>query len=322
MPADFLKTKNDLPSLGIGLGLRRELVAETFEHGDEVDWLEIIPENYMEIGGTARERLDVAHSRFPLVTHGINLSIGSTDELNMQYLSALKKLLDKIDAPWWSDHLCFTSCDGVYMQDLLPLPCSKEAVRHISSRVKQVQEIIERPFLLENISFYMQVPGSDMSEVQFLTEILETADCGLLLDVNNVYVNSINHGFDPYSYVDQLPLERVVQIHVAGHKRIGDYVIDTHGAAVVEPVYELLDHVLKNSSVKAIMIERDQNFPEFAELIDELSRLRSLANARNLFLNPAELLKHQRGPAAKQLETVVLVEEINQRGREVRALSA
>lgn len=319
MPFEFLEIKKDLPLLGIGLGLRRELVAETFAHGNEIDWLEIIPENYMELGGAAMERLEIALSRAPLVTHGINLSIGSTDDLNQEYLCALKKLLDKIDAPWWSDHLCFTSFDGVYMQDLLPLPFTKEAVAHIADRVKQVQKQVNRPFLLENISFYMQMPGSEMSETQFLAEVVEKADCGLLLDVNNVYVNSINHGFDPYAYIDQLPLERIVQIHVAGHKRVGDYVIDTHGAAVVEPVYELLAYVLKKSPVNAVMLERDQNYPEFEELLRELSRLRAIANAANLFVDgrknvPAE---HDR-----QLSEINLTDELSKRGREVRALSA
>ncbi|MBY0357726.1 MAG: DUF692 domain-containing protein [Candidatus Obscuribacterales bacterium] len=316
----FLEIKKSLPQLGVGLGLRRELAVETFANGDKIDWLEIIPENYMELGGAARERLDAASACFPLVTHGVNLSIGSTDDLNQEYLSALKKLLDKIDAPWWSDHLCFTSCDGVYMQDLLPLPFSKEASKHISSRIKYVQDFVQRPFLLENISFYMNVPGAEMSETEFFSQILEDADCGLLLDVNNVYVNSINHTFDPYRYLDQLPLERVVQIHVAGHKRIDDYLIDTHGSAVIEPVYELLEYVLQKTEVQAIMLERDQNYPDFAVLLDELSRLRQIANATGLFLDRQKLLGHKLN--ASESINLERIEEISQRGREVRALSA
>jgi uncharacterized protein len=226
---DFLDTKKRLPNLGIGLGLRRELAAETLESKNRIDWLELVPENYMGLGGACRERLESARNEFPLVTHGINLSIGSTDDLNSEYLSKLKKLLDLIDAPWFSDHLCFTSCDGIYMHDLLPLPRSKEAINLIAEKVKRVQEIIGRPFLLENISYYMNVPGSEMNDSQFLAEVLEKADCGLLLDVNNVYVNSLNHNFDPYHYLDQIPLERTVQIHVAGHKQGSEYVIDTHG---------------------------------------------------------------------------------------------
>src|SRR5262249_48293569 len=158
-------------------------------------------------------RLLAAQSLFPLVSHGVNLSIGSTDELNEQYLEELKEILDKTDSPWWSDHLCFTSVQGTYMHDLLPLPFTREAVAHIAKRIKRVQDFTQRPFLIENISFYMNMPCCEMTDAQFLCEVLEAADCGLLLDVNNVYVNSLNHGFDPFEYVDQLPLDRVVQMH-------------------------------------------------------------------------------------------------------------
>lgn len=276
---DFLDTKKRLPNLGIGLGLRRELATKTLESESRIDWLELVPENYMGLGGACRERLESARNKFPLVTHGINLSIGSTDDLNSDYLSKLKKLLDLIDAPWFSDHLCFTSCDGIYMHDLLPLPRSKEAIKLIAEKVKRVQETIGRPFLLENISYYMNVPGCEMNDSQFLAEVAEKADCGLLLDVNNVYVNSLNHGFDPYQYLDQIPLERTVQIHVAGHKQGSEYVIDTHGSAVVEPVFELLQYVLERVEAKGVMLERDQNFPEFEEILLEVDRIRAISDA-------------------------------------------
>lgn len=276
---DFLDTKKRLPNLGIGLGLRRELATQTLESKSRIDWLELVPENYMGLGGACRERLESARNKFPLVTHGINLSIGSTDDLNSEYLSKLKKLLDLIDAPWFSDHLCFTSCDGIYMHDLLPLPRSKEAIKLIAEKVKRVQETIGRPFLLENISYYMNVPGCEMNDSQFLAEVAEKADCGLLLDVNNVYVNSLNHGFDPYQYLDQIPLERTVQIHVAGHKQGSEYVIDTHGSAVVEPVFELLQYVLERVEAKGVMLERDQNFPEFEEILMEVDRIRAISDA-------------------------------------------
>lgn len=276
---DFLDTKKSLPNLGIGLGLRRELASQTLESTSRIDWLELVPENYMGLGGACRERLESAREKFPLVTHGINLSIGSTDDLNSEYLSKLKKLLDFIDAPWFSDHLCFTSFDGIYMHDLLPLPRSKEAVNLIAEKVKRVQGTIGRPFLLENISYYMNVPGSEMNDSQFLAEVAEKADCGLLLDVNNVYVNSLNHGFDPFEYLDQIPLTRTVQIHVAGHKQGTDYVIDTHGSAVVEPVFELLQYVLERVDVNGVMLERDQNFPQFEEILQELDKIRQISQA-------------------------------------------
>src|SRR5579875_1440630 len=208
MATDFLDLKKTLPTLGVGLGLRRDLAEETFASSGRLDWLEFVPENYMGIGGRARDLIERAGERFPLVSHGINLSVGSTDELNSQYLKDLKHLLDATGAPWWSDHLCFSSVDGIYMHDLLPLPFSREAVRHIAERVKRVQDFVGRPFLLENISFYMHAPGCELTEAQFLSEVAEAADCGLLLDVNNVYVNSINHGYDARAFIDAIPLER------------------------------------------------------------------------------------------------------------------
>lgn len=277
MASEFLRQKTQLAPLGIGLGLRREMTTETFAHSSEIDFVEIAPENYMDTGGAARNRLERTLDQFPIITHGLNLSIGSSDDLNLDYLACLKKLLDEIDAPWWSDHLSFSSVDKVYLYDLLPLPFSKEAVNHVVERIKRVQDYIERPFLLENISFYMYMPGSQMPETEFISEICEKADCGLLLDVNNVIVNSINLKFDAEDFVSKLPLERVVQIHVAGHKRIGDYIIDTHGAKVIDPVFDLLDFVLKRTVVKGIMLERDQNFPDFQEILEELRRLRELA---------------------------------------------
>lgn len=318
MASDFLELKKKLPELGIGLGLRKELAMETLAHRDSIDWLEVIPENYMDIGGATRDRLDTVRSLFPMVSHGINLSIGSTDELNVEYLKSLKRLLDDLNCPWFSDHICFTSFDGVYMQDLLPMPLNREAVNHVAERARRVQDFVGRPFLLENISFYMQMPGTDMQETDFISEVLEKADCGLLLDVNNVYVNSLNHSFDPLEYVDKLPLERVVQIHVAGHKRVGDYVIDTHGAAVVEPVFEILARVLERASVKAVMLERDQNFPDFSELLAELVHIRKVCESSSLFAN---LHKTESDVNTESL-LAVLAADKSARGREVRVLSA
>ena len=249
--------------------------------------------------------------------HGINLSIGTTDDLNYGYLKSLKKLLDELNCPWFSDHICFTSIDGIYMQDLLPLPFSREAVRHVAERTRRVQDFIGRPFLLENISFYLQMPGREMAETDFIGEIVEKADCGLLLDVNNVYVNSLNHAFDPLQYLDRLPLERVVQIHVAGHKRIGEFVIDTHGSPVVEPVFEILRYALAKTSVKAVMLERDQNYPEFSELLAELERIRSVAASCLLF-------EHVQSPAsdAQRVSLPIVDADKSSRGREMRVLSA
>ena len=285
MADQFLTAKKDLPVLGIGLGLRREMIAETIQNSDQIDWLEITPENYMNLGGAARSRLEKAAACFPLVSHGVNLSLGSTDPLNEDYLDSIKKLLDEVDAPWWSDHLCFASIGGTYMHDLLPLPFSREAVKHIASRVRYIQHKIGRPFLIENISFYMHMPGNEMTESQFLSEILQEADCGLLLDVNNIYVNSQNHKFDAAQFLNEIPLERVVQIHMAGHAHNAGRIIDTHGAAVIEPVYDLLANVLSRTKVHAVMLERDQHFPPFEEIIAELKRFRALADMSQPALN-------------------------------------
>ncbi|MBI5176430.1 MAG: DUF692 domain-containing protein [Candidatus Obscuribacter sp.] len=279
--SDFLSIKRELPELGIGLGLRRELAEQTLASTASIDWLEIVPENYMGLGGRARARLEAARRDFPIVTHGVNLSIGSTDALSEDYLRDLKELLNYVDAPWWSDHFCFTSHGGTYMHDLLPVPLNMEGARHMAKRARQAQAYVGRPMLLENISYYMQMPGSDLEEADFLSEVLERADIGLLLDVNNVYVNAINHNFDPYRYLDKLPLERTVQIHIAGHSHGPEMIIDTHGAPVIEPVFELLEYVLRRTSVKAIMLERDQNYPDFSEIIAELEQIRSIAGASN-----------------------------------------
>lgn len=314
---DFASVKKHLPQLGIGLGLRRELADETLAAANHIDWLEFVPENYMQLGGMAKERLKAALDVYPLVSHGVNLSIGTTDELNDDYLKQMKALLDVVDSPWWSDHLCFTSIDKKYMHDLLPLPFTKEAVKHVAQRIKYVQSYVGRPFLIENISYYMEMPGSEMTDAQFLAEVLEAADCGLMLDVNNVYVNSLNHQFDPFDYLKQIPLERTVQMHVAGHKRIGDYVIDTHGAAMVQPVYDLLAYVLGKTEVKAVLLERDQNFPDFKELTDELDKIRAVA-ARE---QPA--LANVHGAKTPAVSKPMSVQgKSNKGGRDLRALSA
>jgi uncharacterized protein (UPF0276 family) len=287
MSDGFLTAKKQMPDLGVGLGLRRELAADTMANSASIDFLELVPENYMDLGGRVRQRLDAALDKFPLVTHGVNLSIGSCDELSSDYLSSMTRLLDKINAPWWSDHLCFTSFDNAYLHDLLPLPLSTEALKHVIKRVRTAQATVGRPLLLENISYYMEMPGAQMEEVDFLAEVLEKADCGLLLDVNNVYVNSINHNFDPYHYLDRLPLERTVQIHIAGHSHGDELLIDTHGSAVIEPVFELLEYVLKRTNVKAVMLERDQNYPEFAEILSELAQIRELVMRYQPHILPA-----------------------------------
>lgn len=277
MATPFLILKSQLPRLGIGIGLRRELAGDAVKNSHSIDWLEFVPENYMGIGGKARVRLEIASSTFPLIAHGVNLSIGSADKLNKEYLTELKFLLDHLNCPWWSDHLSFSSFNGMYLHDLMPLPFSQEAANHVVDRIKEVKQFISRPFLLENISAYLRMPGAMMSEAEFITHVVEQADCGLLLDVNNVYVNSQNFCFDPYAFIDSLPLERVVQIHIAGHSKNIDMLVDTHGESIDEAVYDLLEYTLQKADVNGILLERDKNFPDFIELLEELDRIRVIA---------------------------------------------
>lgn len=268
-----------LPQLGVGLGLRRSLFEDTMAHRDKIDWLEIVPENFMGKGGRAMEMLDIAIDQgFPIISHGVNLSIGSVDPLNEQYLDELEALFQRIQPAWFSDHLCFTSVGGVYLHDLIPLPHTWEAVDHVVRRVKTVQSRFEIPFLIENVSYYANFDCQELTEAQFLTEVLERSGCGLMLDVNNVYVNAQNHGYDPVAFLEEIPLERTVQLHVAGHLRRKHLIIDTHGASVCTEVYALLEEVLRRTAVNGILLERDQDIPPMTELLDELAEIRRIVN--------------------------------------------
>ena len=233
----------------------------------------------MGIGGITKQTLAKAKEFYPLVSHGVSLSLGSIDPLNERYLQELKELFTWVNPPWFSDHLCFSSVDNQYFHDLIPLPRTAETVQHVVSRIKQVQDIFQKPFLIENLTQILQCPLDSLTEAEFYTDVLEKADCGLLLDVNNVYVNSQNHNINPMAFLDNIPLVRVVQIHIAGHSQNcehQDVLIDTHGAPVADPVWDLLAWVLKRSNPCAILLERDQSFPPFQELLSELDRTRML----------------------------------------------
>ncbi|HEY9719919.1 MAG TPA: DUF692 domain-containing protein [Trichormus sp.] len=276
MSTEFVQNKRTLPVLGVGLGYRPTIAAQTLQSVADIDFLEVVSDNYIDGNPLRLQELDRA-AEFQIIPHGIDLSIGSTDELNYGYLDAVKLLIKRLNAPWWSDHLCFTGAGGLQLHELCPLPYTKEAVKHIVQRVRRVQEFVGVPFLLENITSYMRVPGAEMTEAQFTSEVLEQADCGMLLDVNNVYVNAHNHNFDPFEFIDQLPLDRVVQIHIAGHRKIEPLWVDTHGAKIDDHVYDLLAHVLRKTKVHAILLERDQCFPKFSSIIQELRKIKSVA---------------------------------------------
>jgi uncharacterized protein len=268
-----------LPNLGFGLGLRTEHYHPILETKPKVDWFEVLSENYMVPGGKPLYFLDKIRENYPVVMHGVSLSIGSTSEFNQDYLKQLKKLADRIEPAWISDHLCWTGVHGQNMHDLLPLPYTEETVKHVVSRVKKVQDFLGRQILLENVSSYASYVDSSMTEWEFISEIANAADCLLLLDVNNIYVSSFNHQFDAKTFIDGVPANRIQQIHLAGHHNHGDYIIDTHDAPVIDPVWDLYAHAIARFGAVSTMIERDDNIPELAILVDELQI------AKNIFAN-------------------------------------
>ncbi|WP_235880074.1 DUF692 domain-containing protein [Polyangium aurulentum] len=265
-----------LPDLGVGVGLRVPHYTEIFETQPAVDWFEIISENFMVAGGMPLANLERALARYRVVQHGVSLSIGSTSPLDWDYLRSLRALLRKTGSPWVSDHLCFTGAGGVDAHDLLPLPYTEEALRHVAARARQVQDFLETRLVLENVSSYLAYTQSQMSEWAFLSAVVEEADCGLLLDVNNIYVSSYNHGFDPNAYVDGVPHHRVVQIHLAGHTNHGKYIIDTHSDHVIDPVWDLYRRAIGRIGPVSTLIEWDEDIPPLATLLAEAEKAKTI----------------------------------------------
>lgn len=265
-----------LPDLGVGVGLRIPHYGAIFEAWPQVDWFEIISENFMVEGGLPRTNLGKAMSHYPLVQHGVSLSIGGPEPLDFDYLRRLKALLAETRSPWLSDHLCWTGAGGVNLHDLLPLPYTEEAVKHVAERARVVQDFLETRLLLENVSSYLTYTSSVMSEWEFVSAVVEEADCGLLLDVNNIYVSSFNHGFDPRAYVEGVPHERVVQMHLAGHTNFGRYILDTHSAHVIDPVWELYRRACELVGDVSTLIEWDDDIPTFDVLLAEAEKARAI----------------------------------------------
>jgi hypothetical protein len=263
--------------LGFGLGLRTDHFQHVVDEQPHVDWFEITSENFMVAGGKPRYYLRTIGERYPLVMHGVSLSIGSTDPLDYNYLSRLKALADEVDPPWVSDHLCWTSVDHINSHDLLPLPYTEEAVKHVVERVQRVQDFLGRQILLENVSSYLSYNTSEMQEWTFLSEISALADCRILLDINNIYVSSRNHGFSAEDYLAGIDPERVQQFHLAGHSDYGQYVIDTHDHNIVDPVWDLYRLALRRFGPVSTMIERDDHIPPFEALCAELDIARDIA---------------------------------------------
>ncbi|WUI00697.1 DUF692 domain-containing protein [Spirillospora sp. NBC_00431] len=267
-----------VPRLGIGLGYRPELHDEIMANKDLIDWLEVITDHYL-LRDSALEELRELNADFPVVPHGLEMSVGSEGPLDLEYIERVRRVADAVDAPWVSDHLCFTRDAGIDLSHLAPVVRTVARARSIAANAQEIQERLGRPFLLENIAYYVDMPG-ELSEAELVRMVLDHCDCGLLLDLNNVTVNARNHAFDPYDFLDALPLERVVQVHLAGNSAEsphGDVRLDGHDAPVGEDVFLLLAHLAARQPLKAVMIERDKAFPEdFQEIADDLDRTRRI----------------------------------------------
>lgn len=267
------------PELGYGLGLRTTHYEEIFAGNPQVDWFEAVSENYLVPGGKPLKMLERVRERYPVVLHGVSMSIGSTDPIDTTYLKQLKALAKRIEPAWVSDHLCWTGIEKQNLHDLMPLPYTAEAVRHVANRVAQVQDFLGRQILLENVSSYLTYSSSEMDEWQFIAAIAEEADCQILLDINNIYVSAFNHGFDAHTYLERIPAKRVQQFHLAGHDNCGDYIVDTHDAPVIDAVWDLYAAAVRRFGPVATMIERDDKIPPLAELVAELDHARAIGEA-------------------------------------------
>jgi uncharacterized protein (UPF0276 family) len=266
------------PALGFGLGLRTDHYDHIVEHQPDIDWFEALSENYMVAGGKPKYYLHRIRDRYPVVLHGVSLSIGSSDPLNLAYIKSLSDLIDEVEPKWISDHLCWTSAGGINSHDLMPLPYTEEAISHVADRIMRVQDMLQQRMLIENVSSYVNYEHSQMEEWAFYAEVVNRADCLMLLDINNIYVSARNHHFDPVEYLDAIDPERVQQIHLAGHTDNTDHVIDTHDQDVHSEVWDLYRAALSRFGAISTMIERDDNIPPFEELEAELNIARMHAN--------------------------------------------
>jgi uncharacterized protein (UPF0276 family) len=263
--------------LGFGLGLRAQHYSEILDGDPAVDWFEVISENYMVPGGKPLHMLDRIRARYPVVMHGVSMSVASTAPLDRDYLKSLRQLADRVEPRWISDHLCWTGVHGKNLHDLLPIPYTREALDHVVSRVQAVQDILGRALVLENVSTYVQFACSEMTEWEFLSELTRRSGCWLLFDVNNVYVSAFNHGYNPHTFIAGIPQDRVVQFHIAGHSHMDTHIVDTHDHPVCPEVWALYEAAVRRFGPVSTMIERDDNIPPLAELVEEVAMARDIA---------------------------------------------
>ncbi len=263
---------NKFSEYGIGVGLRIPHISHILERKPVVGWFEIISENYMVDGGRPLHVLDRILEQYRVVQHGVSLYPGSAEPLNREHLRRLKALVRRTKTPWLTDHLCWGSVDGRYTHDLLPMPYTFEAARVTARKIRQAQDFLEVPIAVENVSSYAEFHDSEMTEWEFLNEVVERADCGILLDVNNIYVSSRNHGFNPYEYINAVPPERVAQIHIAGHSKFEKYILDTHDHPVIDPVWKLYERAIERAGPTPTLLEWDDRIPSFEELHAEAQK--------------------------------------------------
>ncbi len=270
----------NIPNLGVGIGFREPFRGELFLNRSSVDFLEITADHYLDAPAYKEEELNLLADHFPLIPHGLNLSLGSAEGLNESYVKKFMKLVKRLNPPYWSEHIAFTSSGGVDIGHLTPLPFTREAIDAICRNIETMRRYLDIPIVLENITYTVNFPDAEMTETQFLTEILERTGCGLLLDITNLYVNSVNHQYDVDEFLNNIPVERIVQLHFVGVEMKDGLMIDSHAHATPPEVWELMEKVLARASVKGVILERDENIPNFTELKSELEKARQIGRKR------------------------------------------
>jgi uncharacterized protein (UPF0276 family) len=272
-------TRFDKPNLGLGVGLRTQHFGHILNKKPKVDWFEIVTENFLDTEGRPMWVLDQIAERHPIVVHGVSMSIGSPDPVDRVFMAKIKALAKRVRAVWVSDHVCWTGVAGRNLHDLLPMPYSEEALKHVVKKIRQVQDILERPLVLENPSSYVEFTSSTMPEWEFIARMAEEADCGLLLDVNNVYVSSVNHGFDPETYLRAIPPKRIAYFHIAGHTNFGTHILDTHIGPVIDPVWNLFRLAHERTGGRSTLLEWDEEIPTFPVVHREVLKARKYMGA-------------------------------------------
>ena len=275
---------NGFTDYGVGIGLRIPHYRHILEQRPVVGWFEIISENYMVEGGNALAVLDRILEQYRVVQHGVSMYFGSAEPLNREHLRRLKALVKRTNTPWLTDHLCWGSVDGTYTHDLLPMPYTFEAAQITAAKIREARDLLEVPIAVENVSSYAEFHVSEMTEWQFLNEVVEQADCGILLDVNNIYVSSRNHSFDPYEYLNGVPAERVAQVHIAGHSRFRKYILDTHDHPVIDPVWKLYEYAISRIGSTATLLEWDDRIPSFERVHAEALKAERFLHAGGVVL--------------------------------------